>query len=241
MLRLEGLSCGYGPMRAVHELDLHVAEGGITALLGANGAGKSSTIMCIAGHVAVQKGRVIYRGEDITGHTPMARIKEGIAIVPEGRRLFSSLTVQENLVVGGYSQPKDRMRRGMGGVLAIFPHLGERLDQRAGSLSGGEQQMLAVGRALMSEPALLLVDELSLGLMPKIIDICYEAIAELNRGGMTIILVEQSTQRALDVADQVCVLESGQTVWKGSAVRARDNAGLIDTLLGLREEDSEGQ
>ncbi|MGD2125582.1 MAG: ABC transporter ATP-binding protein [Desulfobacteraceae bacterium] len=239
MLRLERLSCGYGPMRAVHGLDLHVAQGEITVLLGANGAGKSSTIMCVAGHVAVHEGRIIYRGKDITNRSPMDRVKQGIAIVPEGRRLFPSLTVLENLVIGGYSRAKERTYIGMEKVLAMFPRLGERLGQRAGSLSGGEQQMLAIGRALMSEPQLLLVDELSLGLMPKIIDICYEAVAELRRGGLTIVLVEQSTQLALDVAEQICVLESGQVVWRGSAVEARNNAGLIDAFLGLRHEAPE--
>jgi branched-chain amino acid transport system ATP-binding protein len=237
MLALEGLSCGYGPMQAVHRLDLAVAECGITALLGANGAGKSSTIMCIAGHVRVFEGRVIYKEVDITQLTPMERVKNGIAIVPEGRRLFPRLTVRENLIVGGYTCSKDHTKSGMDRVLNMFPRLAERLSQRAGSLSGGEQQMLAIGRALMSEPELLLVDELSLGLMPKMIDICYEAIAELNRGGVTIVLVEQSTQRALDVADQVCVLESGQTVWKGSALDALNSAELIDSLLGLSSEN----
>jgi branched-chain amino acid transport system ATP-binding protein len=236
MLRLEGLSCGYGPMQAVRGLDLEVTQRGITALLGANGAGKSSTIMCIAGHVSVHAGRVIYKGEDITHLSPMDRVKNGIAIVPEGRRLFSNLSVKENLIVGGYSRPKARAGSGMDRVISIFPRLAERLGQRAGSLSGGEQQMLAIGRALMSEPELLIVDELSLGLMPSIIDICYEVIAELNHGGLTIILVEQSTQRALDVADQVCVLESGQTVWKGSELEARNSVSLIDNLLGLRNE-----
>jgi branched-chain amino acid transport system ATP-binding protein len=220
-------------MQAVIGLNLEVAERGITALLGANGAGKSSTIMCIAGHVTVQKGRVIYKGQDITRLSPMERVKNGIAVVPEGRRLFSHLSVRENLIVGGYSCPKDHSESSMERVLKMFPRLAERVGQRAESLSGGEQQMLAIGRALMSDPELLLVDELSLGLMPKIIDICYEAIAELNSGGLTIILVEQSTQRALEVADQVCVLESGQTVWKGSALKARNNAALIDNLLGL--------
>jgi branched-chain amino acid transport system ATP-binding protein len=179
---------------------------------------------------------VIYKGEDITHLSPMDRVKNGIAIVPEGRRLFSNLSVKENLIVGGYSRPKAHTGSGMDRVLNIFPRLAERLGQRAGSLSGGEQQMLAIGRALMSEPELLIVDELSLGLMPTIIDICYEVIAELNHGGLTIILVEQSTQRALDVADQVCVLESGQTVWKGSELEARNSVALIDNLLGLRNE-----
>jgi branched-chain amino acid transport system ATP-binding protein len=237
MLRLEGLSCGYGEMTAVHKLDLTVPSGEITALLGANGAGKSSTIMCIAGHVTVHDGCVIYKDKDITQTSPMARVAAGIAVVPEGRRLFSSLSVKENLIVGGYSKPKDKTHEGIERSLSLFPRLGERLDQQAGSLSGGEQQMLSIARAMMSQPDLLLVDELSLGLMPKIIDTCYDAIAELKENGLTILLVEQSTQRALDVADRVCVLESGKEVWKGSAEKARNSADLIDRLLGLGEKE----
>jgi len=236
MLRLESLSCGYGEMTVVHGLTLNVPDGEITALLGANGAGKSSTIMCIAGHVAVIGGRIIYKEMDITQATPMERVSAGIAVVPEGRRLFPSLTVEENLVVGGYSRPRGLTREGIDQVLALFPRLGERLGQLAGSLSGGEQQMLSIGRAMMSRPQMLLIDELSLGLMPKIIDICYEAITELKRDGLTILLIEQSTQRALEVADRVCVLESGKVVWKDTAEKARDSARLIDAILGLQEE-----
>lgn len=235
MLRLESLSCGYGDMTAVHGLDLEVHGGRITAMLGANGAGKSSTIMCIAGHVAVHAGRLLYREKDITRSTPMTRVADGIAVVPEGRRLFASLTVKENLVVGGYSRPKEQTPDGLNRVLEVFPRLGERLGQLAGSLSGGEQQMLSIGRAMMSEPKLLLIDELSLGLMPKMIDICYAAISALKDNGLTILLVEQSTQRALDVADQVCVLESGRAVWQGSAAEAKNNTAMIDALLGLRQ------
>jgi branched-chain amino acid transport system ATP-binding protein len=236
MLRLESLSLGYGEMTAVHGLTLNVPDGEITALLGANGAGKSSTIMCIAGHVSVMDGRIFYREKEITRVSPMARVKDGIALVPEGRRLFPGLTVRENLIVGGYSQPRSLTRAGIDEILDLFPRLGERLGQVAGSLSGGEQQMLSIGRALMSKPKLLLIDELSLGLMPKIIDICYDAIAELKKAGLTILLVEQSTQRALEVADHVCVLESGKAVWNGTAETARDSAELIDALLGLREK-----
>ena len=236
MLQLESLSCGYGDMTAVQELTLNIPDGGITAMLGANGAGKSSTIMCIAGHVAVMNGRIIYDKKEITHATPMTRVKAGIAVVPEGRRLFPSLTVEENLVVGGYSQPKQISRDNIERVLDLFPRLGDRLKQPAGSLSGGEQQMLSIGRAMMSNPAMLLIDELSLGLMPKVIDLCYEAITELKRNGLTILIVEQSTQRALDVADRVCVLESGKDVWQGTAEKARENAGLIDALLGMQEE-----
>jgi len=236
MLRLESLSCGYGEMTAVQGLTLNVARGEITAMLGANGAGKSSTIMCIAGHVTVMSGNIIYGEKEITRATPMARVKAGIAVVPEGRRLFPSLTVKENLIVGGYSQPRKNSREGVDRVLALFPRLDDRLKQLAGSLSGGEQQMLSIGRAMMSNPRMLLIDELSLGLMPKIIDLCYEAISELKKNGLTILIVEQSTQRALEVADRVCVLESGKAVWQGTAGKARDNAGLIDALLGLQAE-----
>jgi branched-chain amino acid transport system ATP-binding protein len=236
MLRLESLNCGYGEMTVVHGLTLDVPDGEITALLGANGAGKSSTILCIAGHVAVMGGRIIYKEKDITNATPMERVADGIAVVPEGRRLFPNLTVEENLIVGGYSQPRDFTREGIERVLALFPRLRERLGQLAGSLSGGEQQMLSISRAMMSRPQLLLVDELSLGLMPKMIAICYEAISELKSKGLTILLIEQSTQRALEVADHVCVLESGKTVWKDTSEKARDNSDLIDALLGLQEK-----
>jgi len=234
MLRLEGLSCGYGPMRAVDQLQLQVASGSVTALLGSNGAGKSSTIMCIAGHVEMQGGSVYYDGADIAALSPMARVAAGIGLVPEGRRLFSSLTVRENLVVGGYCRSGEATAPNLERVLTTFPRLGERLHQRAGSLSGGEQQMLAIGRALMSQPKLLLVDELSLGLMPKIIDVCYAVIDGLKTKGMAILLVEQSTQRALEVADAVTVLESGRQVWTGTARQARHSTDMIDACLGLK-------
>ena len=192
--------------------------------------------MCIAGHVALTGGSVIYQDTEITHASPMARVRAGIAVVPEGRRLFPSLTVKENLIVGGYSRPKEKTGRGIDRVLALFPRLHERLGQRAGSLSGGEQQMLSIGRAMMAEPRLLLIDELSLGLMPKVIDLCYEAITELKKGGLTILLVEQSTQRALEVSDQVCVLESGRQVWNGARAEAKNNTQLIDSLLGLQNK-----
>ncbi len=235
MLRLEKLSCGYGPMQAVHTLDFEAPPGKISTLLGANGAGKSSTIMCIAGHVKVFSGRIIYNDNPIINWTPMKRVAAGIALVPEGRRLFNALTVRENLVVGGYCRDKSNTETGIDQVLSMFPRLGERINQRAGSLSGGEQQMLAIGRALMSRPKLLLIDELSLGLMPKVIDICYAAITDLKAKGMAIVLVEQSTQRALEVADRVTVLESGKMVWRGTGVEAQNSTEMIDACLGLTQ------
>ncbi len=236
MLRLDAIDCGYGAFRAVNALSLVVPKGEVFALIGANGAGKSSTIMAIAGHVRVFAGAILLDGKDITAMPARMRVRHGIAIAPEGRKLFPDLSVEENLTVGGYILPRARSDERRDKVLDLFPRLGERLGQAAGSLSGGEQQMLAIGRALMAEPKLLMIDEVSLGLMPKMIDICYRAIAALKADGMTILLVEQSTKRALDVADRVCVLESGRQVWAGSAEEARRDPDMIEAYLGLREE-----
>jgi branched-chain amino acid transport system ATP-binding protein len=226
------MSCGYGRFRAVHALDLSVQAGTVAALIGPNGAGKSSTIQCIAGHVALHEGRVLFDGADVSGQTPPERATAGIALVPEGRRLFTDLTVRENLLVGSYRRPKSRTAGNMETVLDLFPRLHERLNVLAGVLSGGEQQMAAIGRALMAEPRLLLVDEVSLGLMPKNVDACYAALDRLHRAGMTIVLVEQYTARALEIADRVYVLASGALAWSGSATEARANAALIDAYLG---------
>ena len=233
MLRLDALACGYGPVEAVRDLSFEVPAGSVFALIGANGAGKTSTILAIAGLVAVRAGTIAFDGRDIAALPARARVRAGIALVPEGRRLFPDLSVEENLIIGGYSRPKARFAANRDKVLALFPRLAERLDQQAASLSGGEQQMLAIGRALMAEPRLLLIDEVSLGLMPKNVDICYEAIARLRAEGLTLLLVEQNTQRALAMADQVLVLESGSAVWRGSAAEARGDPDLIDRYLGL--------
>ena len=233
MLRLERLSCGYGPFRAVTDLSLEVEAGTVLALIGANGAGKSSALMTIAGHVEVSDGRVCLDGEDITAAPPRARVRRGIALAPEGRRLFPDLTVRENLTIGGYSRPRARESGNVERVLTLFPRLEGRLDQLAGSMSGGEQQMLAIGRALMAEPRLLMIDEVSLGLMPAVIDVCYEALARLRDEGLAILLVEQSTRRAFEIADFVCVLESGCEVWRGTAEAARNDRTLVDAYLGL--------
>jgi len=236
MLQLEKMSCGYGSLTVVEELSLQIARGEIFALIGANGAGKSSTIMAIAGHVAVKSGKILFKGQNITAVPVTRRIKLGIAIAPEGRRLFSDMTVNENLAMGCYSLPKNRMNVNRDKVLDLFPRLKERISQQASYLSGGEQQMLAIGRALMAEPELLIIDELSLGLMPKVIDLCYEAIAALRAQGVTILLVEQNTTRALEVADRVCVLESGRNVWQGTATEAAHDPELITAYLGLNQE-----
>ena len=233
MLELRAMGCGYGQIRALDSLDLTAAPGTLTALLGPNGAGKTSTMMAIAGHVQVQQGAIWFEGRDITRASPVARTRAGISIAPEGRRIFPDLTVAENLLVGGYTRRVAEARAAEARVLDLFPRLRERHRQRAGSLSGGEQQMLAIGRALMAGPRLLLVDELSLGLMPAMVDVCLAALLSLKDQGLAIVLVEQNTQRALDVADSVTVVASGRVVFQGSGAQARADPDLVDSLLGL--------
>jgi branched-chain amino acid transport system ATP-binding protein len=236
MLKLDHLSCGYGAVRAVHDLSFELPAGTLLALLGPNGAGKTSTMMAIMGHVDIYSGRIVYQDADITRRRAVDRAELGIALVPEGRQLFPDLTVDENLTVGGYSHTRARDRINRERVFQTFPRLGERKTQLASSLSGGEQQMLAIGRALMAEPRLLLVDELSLGLMPKMVDLCLRALLDLKREGVTILLVEQNTARALDVADQVIVLSSGAVVFRGSAAQAKAEHSLFATFLGMPEQ-----
>lgn len=233
MLELRDLKCGYGQVIAVEALSLRVEPGRITALLGPNGAGKSSTLMCVAGHVAQNAGAILFEGEDLGRLSPGERTERGLAIVPEGRRIFPDLTVFENLLIGGYLRSPQAGRRNMERVYDLFPRLGERRDQRAGSLSGGEQQMLAMGRALMAEPRLLLVDEMSLGLMPAMVDQCFKALSTLMQAGIGILLVEQNTPRALAVADEVTVLVSGRCAYQADGTTARQDPALIDSFLGL--------
>jgi branched-chain amino acid transport system ATP-binding protein len=235
MLKLENLSCGYGVVEAAHGVNINVSAGSIFALLGPNGAGKTSTIMAVMGHVDIHSGRIVLDGKDITRRRAIDRVGLGIALVPEGRQLFNDLTIDDNLTVGGYAKSarSDAAKRER--VFTYFPRLAERRAQLAGSLSGGEQQMLAIGRALMAEPRLLLVDELSLGLMPKMVDVCLDVLLRLKREGLTVVLVEQNTARALDVADNVCVLSSGAQVYQGTATEAKSAGSMFATFLGTSE------
>ena len=235
MLKLEKLNCGYGAVEAVHDVSFDVPAGSVFALLGPNGAGKTTTIMAIMGHVDIFGGRILLDGKDLRSRRVIDRVGLGVSLVPEGRQLFSDLSVDENLTVGGYAYPIDRDAAKRDRVFGIFPRLHERRTQLAGSLSGGEQQMLAIGRALMAEPRLLLVDELSLGLMPKMVDLCLDALLQLKREGLTILLVEQNTARALDVADKVCVMSSGVQVYQGTAAEAKAAGSLFATFLGMNE------
>jgi branched-chain amino acid transport system ATP-binding protein len=233
LLDVENFSCGYGEMVAVRDLSFTIEPGQILALLGPNGAGKTSTMLAIMGHVQIKAGSLLVAGTDITRLPALRRVGLGLALVPEGRRLFSDLSVAENLVVGGYSHSRVDEKRHLARVFELFPRLSERRGQLAASLSGGEQQMLAIGRALMSGPRLLLVDELSLGLMPKMIDLCIDALKKLNQEGLAILLVEQNTSRALDLADNVCVLASGRSVFQGTAEMARRDVDLLHSYFGI--------
>jgi branched-chain amino acid transport system ATP-binding protein len=233
MLEVTGLTCGYGDITAVDDLSFTVEKGEIFGLIGANGAGKTSTILALAGLIPVRAGTVRIDGDDIT-HTPThTRTDHGLALVPEGRRVFADLTVDENLTVGGTRLDTRTLETNRARIFDIFPRLAERRRQLAGSLSGGEQQMLAIGRAVMADPAVLLVDELSLGLMPIAVDECYRVLRALQADGLAILLVEQSTERVLDAAARLAVLESGRLAWTGTGAQAAANSAIVDAYLGL--------
>ena len=218
MLRLEGLRAGYGPIEAVRGLDLEVREGELVCLLGANGAGKSSTLRAISGLLRARSGRIVFAGRDIHGLDPSAILRAGIAHCPEGRRVFPHLTVEENLTIGAYVR-RDRVgiAQDVGRVCAHFPILAERRRQAAGTLSGGEQQMLAIGRALMARPRLILFDEPSLGLAPTVVETTFAIIADIRKTGTTVLMVEQNAYLALQMADRGYVMETGRIVLHGAA------------------------
>lgn len=233
MLEVKNLTAGYGDVIAVRDVSFSVGQGEILALVGANGAGKSSTLMTLCGLVTQKSGSIFMDGEDITALPTEARISRGLAIVPEGRRIFSDLNVHENLMVGGHIMDVKDMATSISQIYEYFPRLGERKTQLAGSLSGGEQQMLAIGRALISHPKLLIIDELSLGLMPKIVDECYGVLEKLKSDNISVLLVEQNIERAFSVANDVVVLEAGNMVWSGSAKDARNDKTLTKNLMGI--------
>ena len=241
MLNIENLSCGYGAAVVLHDLNLHVDAAEVVALIGPNGAGKTSTLQCIAGHVPARSGSVRFGGMDLAPLPAHKRVLEGIALSPEGRKLFGDMTVRENLVVGGYSRPRQATARNMQRVLDLFPRLAERFDSLGRTLSGGEQQMVAIGRALMAEPKLLLIDELSLGLMHKNVDICYQALRRLREDGIAVLLVEQNLSKALEFSDRAYVLESGRLVWSGTSEAARSRRDLVEAILGHGSAGAEEQ
>ena len=232
MLEFKNVSTYYGKIQALHDVSLHINEGEIVTLIGANGAGKTTLLMTLCGDPKPQSGQVLFEGQDITQwHT--AKIMRGdIAIVPEGRRIFSRLTVEENLSMGAFFVDKAEQAELLSEVYELFPRLKERLTQRAGTMSGGEQQMLAIGRALMSKPRLLLLDEPSLGLAPIIIQQIFEIIERLRERGMTIFLVEQNANQALKLADRGYVLETGRVVLEGSGQQLLADPAVRQAYLG---------
>ncbi len=217
MLEARNITSRYGPVTALHNADFTLAGGEVLALVGTNGAGKSTLVMSIAGHVIPEQGNILLEGEDITRIAIHDRASRGIGLVPEGRRVFPDLTVKENLITGGYVLPRASENKRLEEVYDIFPRLFERANQLAGSLSGGEQQMLAFGRAIILNPKVILIDEISLGLMPSVIDECYAVLDQLRARKIAIILVDQNSDAALNFADQAIWLESGHVKWQGNA------------------------
>lgn len=231
MLEVSGLTVRYGDAVAVEDLSLRVDEGEWVSLIGPNGAGKTSTIKAILGLVA-HEGRVVLNGEVLTGLPAWTRQSRGLGYMPEGRRLFGDMTVEENLRVGAYRVPEGRVRENLGRIFRLFPRLKERRRQLAKTLSGGEQQMVALCRALMGDPSLLLVDEASLGLMPLNVKIVFEALAAIHRQGNAILLVEQNARKALDYAERAYVLEVGHLQLSGTAEQIRQDPRVIESYLG---------
>lgn len=234
MLSIENVSSGYGKGLALHGVDIKVEKGEVVVLIGANGAGKSTLLRTISGALRPKKGHILFQGQKIEGKKPHSIVKTGIVQVPEGRGIISRMTVKENLDMGAYLRSdKDGIIQDLERVFEKFPRLKERLGQNAGTLSGGEQQMLAIGRALLAKPRLLLMDEPSLGLSPNFVEFVIDTIHELReKDGYTILLVEQNANQALDVADRGYVLETGHIVLEGESQALRDNEEVQRAYLG---------
>ncbi|HML53444.1 MAG TPA: ABC transporter ATP-binding protein [Solidesulfovibrio magneticus] len=234
MLELTAIETFYGNIQALKGVSLKVAQGEIVTLIGANGAGKSTTLMSISGVVHPRKGSIAFMGEDITASTTERIVSMGITQVPEGRMIFPRLTVRENLLMGAYlRKDKAGIREDEEHAYALFPVLRERRSQMGGTLSGGEQQMLAIGRALMARPKLLLLDEPSLGLAPLVVENIFEIIVQINKDGVTVMLVEQNAQMALQIAHRGYVLETGHVTLEGPGKELLSNPKVRSAYLGL--------
>ena len=233
MLEVAGLDAGYGEAQVLWDVSLRVEAREIVALVGANGAGKTTLLSTIAGLVAPTRGSIIFEGAQIAGRTPEKIVATGIGLVPQGRRLFGGLTVHENLLMGAFHRRDTDVAADIERIYGMFTRLRERGDQLAGTLSGGEQQMCAIGRALMGRPKLLLVDELSLGLAPIIVQQLLEVLAALRKDGMTIVLVEQDVQIALETADRGYVIENGRVTLSGDARTVLADPHVKTAYLGL--------
>ena len=233
MLELRALRGGYGAIEVLRGLSMKVEAGEIVALLGSNGAGKSTLNNTVCGLQRAFSGSVRFEGQEITRESPTEIVAAGLIQVPEGRRVFPNLTVHENLQLGSYRRGRERRPQNLERVFGIFPKLRERLEQKAGTLSGGEQQMLAIGRALMGEPRLLILDEPSLGLSPLLVEELFELIGRLNGDGLSILLVEQNVGQSLEIAHRAYVMENGAIAFQGTPAALLANAELTRAYLGI--------
>ena len=233
MLEVQDLYVSYGMMEVLHGVDINVQDGELISVIGPNGAGKTTLIKAIMGLVKPKSGKILYNGQDITHLPAHKRAGLGIGYVPEGRHVFGRITVEENLTIGAYSSSdKEKLKKNIGMVYEIFPRLAERKGQLARTMSGGEQQMLAIGRALTLSPRLLLIDEVSMGLMPIMVNTCFKVIHDLNQRGITVLVVEQNANKALKVADRGYVLETGNIVLTDTAENLRGNDVVQNAYLG---------
>ena len=235
ILEIKNLSVSYGGIEAIKDISLDVEQGSIVTLIGSNGAGKSSTLRTIAGIVRAKSGEVLFEGENLLGLSPDQIVKRGVTLVPEGRHVFPNLTVAENLRVGAYLR-KDDISGDLEHIYELFPRLKERSWQLAGTLSGGEQQMLAVGRAMMARPKLIMMDEPSLGLAPLIVQGIFDIIRTINKSGITVLLIEQNANMALKVADYAYVMQTGEITLKGTGAELLANEEVKEAYLGKQKK-----
>ncbi len=233
LLQIQGLQSGYGAVEVLRGVDLMVQPGETVALLGSNGAGKTTLNMTLSGLVATRAGRVVFDGQDITGWHHRRVVQQGLIHVPEGRKVFPNLSVRENLELGAFARGRERRAQNLDRVCAIFPRLLERMAQLAGTLSGGEQQMLAIGRGLMAEPRLLILDEPSLGLSPLLVEEMFALIGRLRQQGLAVLLVEQNVGQSLDIADRAYVLENGAIRFAGLPAELLASETLRQAYLGM--------
>ena len=232
MLSFDKVSAHYGKIQALHDVSLYINQGEIVTLIGANGAGKTTLLGTLCGDPRATSGRIVFDGKDITDWQTAKIMREAVAIVPEGRRVFSRMTVEENLAMGGFFAERDQFQERIKWVYELFPRLHERRVQRAGTMSGGEQQMLAMGRALMGRPRLLLLDEPSMGLAPLLVKEIFHIIQEINESGTTVLLVEQNANMALSIADKAYVLETGRIALAGTAKELASSEAVRKAYLG---------
>lgn len=232
MLEVTDLHANYGPVRAVHGISFSASAGTITLVLGANGAGKTTSLRAVAGFHKPASGSVTLDGKAMAGVPAHKVVRRGMVLVPEGRKIFFPLTVEENLRIGGYAAPRGGLAESMDEVYEKFPILGDRRHSQAGLLSGGEQQMLAFGRALMSKPKLMLMDEPSMGLAPTMVEKVLGSVRTMADAGIGILMVEQNADAGLRIADSVVVVNRGETVWTGTATEARSDKAIVHAMLG---------